>query len=137
MANAVVIRTLVDGPILTRLELTAVLDTADLVDFEVADIANFEQVDPLSRKKGTGFGIVSIPSYSISDGLEVQIYFEADTPDLFSVLTGRGSLSYAKEGFRRCMNSGRTGRILISTLGVIDGGTATFTIKLELRKQTS
>jgi hypothetical protein len=137
MANTITVRVLVDGPTVTNLEITGVLDTSDLSGFVVADPTALEVVDQLSQLQATGLGVVSIPYYSIEDGLEVELYFEASTPDVFSVLAGRGKMQYYKEGFRRCYNSAPTGRILMNTFGFATGGEFTFTIKLELRKQTA
>lgn len=138
MANQINSRVLVDGPSVVDIEVTGLLDTSDLEDYVILDVAELEPVDPLSRAKATGIGIVSISSYSIQDGLTVEISLEAYSPnDIVAVLTGRGSNSWEKDGWRYCYEEGKTGRILLSTFGVVEGGEYFFTLILRCRKQTA
>lgn len=135
MGNVVTANLLVDGHARTTIEVVGVLDTSDLVNFVAADVASLFVVDQGSKAKASGLGIERI-DYSIQDGLSVQIYFEATPNDLINSLVGRGKQDYKPEGFRYCMNSAKTGRILINTNGFVATGNFTFNLKLTMRKQT-
>lgn len=136
MANAITQRLLVDGPALTSLIVTGILDTSDLTAYTIVDPSVLDYVDQLTKARASGMGIINF-EYSISDGLEVTTYFDCPAPDIISVFTGRGKMSFNKEGYRACQNSNPTGLIKINTFGVVSGGTATFTLKIEMRKRTT
>ena len=137
MANSLVVKTELDGPGITILSVTGLLDTSDISSTTLIDAANLEPMDPILKNLAAGLGVSRI-EFDIEDGLIVNLYFEASpTSELIKPLTGRGKFEMHRFGWQRCLNAGKTGKILISTQGFTAGGTFTFGITLYLRKQAS
>lgn len=126
MANQVEIQIINDGPRNATVKVTGILDTSDLASTTIVDVANFA-FDPQT------FRLDHI-DYSISDGIEVQLLWDAtvDTPIL--VLAGRGRMSFCDfGGITNNSGAGRTGNINLLTEGWT-AGTQIFTVVLELIK---
>lgn len=137
MANAVVVKTELDGSGVTILSVTGVLDTSDVAYSTLIDAADLEPMDPVLKNLASGLGVSRI-EFDVEDGLIVNLFFDASpTPELIKPLTGRGKFEYHRFGWQSCKNAGKTGKISISTQGFTAGGTFTFGMTLYLRKQAN
>ncbi len=73
--------------------------------------------------------------YSISDQLEVQLAWDATSPQVIMPIAGRGRMSFWNfGGLTNNAGAGKTGRILLQTTGW-SSGTQIFSIVLECVKQ--
>jgi hypothetical protein len=75
--------------------------------------------------------------YSISDQLEVQLFWNATTPALILPLAGRGRMSFFNfGGLQNDAGTGKDGAIQLKTTGWTSG-TQVFSVILEMVKQGS
>jgi hypothetical protein len=127
MANAVTTQVLQDGSRNAVVKLTGVLDTANESYVVKINPANFAGI-PI------GFSIHHI-DYSISDPLEIQLFWDATTPAIIQPLAGRGKLSFSSFGglVSNAGAGGTPGAIGLLTTGYISGVT-TYSLILELVK---
>jgi hypothetical protein len=135
MANVVSTQLLEQGARNTVVKWTGLLDTSD----EAYNV----KLLPASP------GIVPTPSqwrldylwYSISDGLEIQLFWDATSPTLIVPLAGRGKIDYCNfGGLQNDAGAGKTGGLgmaAISLPGVTytAGKPFTYSLTLELVKQ--
>lgn len=133
MANAFTTHIFEQGPRNAVVQLTGLLDTANEAITVKVDPANFAPVP-------VGFRIDHI-DYSISDGIEVQLFWDATTPDLILPLAGRGRLGFSNfGGLQNPKSTGWTGKISQTTT-LLPGGSYTaaepyiYSLTLELVKQ--
>lgn len=127
MANSVTIQTIVDGAANTIVKITGVLDTSNLTSTTVLDPATLVPVPTQVR--------IDHVDYSISDQLELRLQWDATTPVDIMPLAGRGRMSFWNfGGLQNNAGAGKTGKILLSTVGYASG-TQVFSLILELRKQ--
>lgn len=133
MANVVTTQVLVDGPRNAVVKLTGLLDTSN----EAYNV----KVNPALFSGGpSGFRIDYI-DYSISDGIEVQLFWDATSPSLIQPISGRGRMGFANfGGLQNSKASGWTGAIGL-TAEQLPGATFTagepftYSLVLELVKQ--
>ena len=132
MANSFTTQILEEGQRNAIVKLTAVLDTSDLA------LSNAVQMSDINQG-----GIGATPTqvridhidYSISDQLEVQLWWDATTDVIIMPLAGRGRLMFWNfGGLTNNSGAGKTGNILIKTTGWTSG-TQVFSVILELVKQ--
>ena len=115
MANSFTTQILEEGQRNAIVKLTAVLDTSDLA------LSNAVQMSDINQG-----GIGATPTqvridhidYSISDQLEVQLWWDATTDVIIMPLAGRGKLMFWNfGGLTNNSGAGKTGNILIKTTG--------------------
>ena len=132
MTNSVTFQTLEEGQRNIIVKAAGVLDTSDYA------LNTF--ISAASSNQG---GIGATPTqlridhidYSISDQLEVQLWWDATTDVIIMPLAGRGRMSFWNfGGLINNAGAGKTGDILIKTTGWTSG-TQVFSIVLECVKQ--
>lgn len=135
MANSTSIQLIEQGARNAVFKLTGLLDTSD----EAYNV----KILPTTP------GIVPIPKqfrldylwYSISDGIEVQLFWDATTPILIGPLAGRGKMDYWNfGGLQNPGASGSTGGIGLTATSLpgatyTAGKPFTYALTLELVKQ--
>lgn len=140
MANAVQTQILLDGPVNTVIKLTGQLDTSDEAVNEKINPTTFTT----SYKRPQTWRIDHI-DYSIGDGIEVQLFWNATTPRIILPLAGRGRMSYWNFGGllnNGLADAGSTGGIALSAVS-LPGATYTagkpfvYSVVLELVKQAN
>jgi len=134
MANSVTFQTLEEGPRNIIVKVAGVLDTSDyaLNTFISAASSNQGGLGPVP----TQIRIDHI-DYSISDQLEVQLWWGATTNVIIMPLAGRGRMSFWNfGGLVNNAGTGKTGDILIKTTGWTSG-VQVFSVILECVKQGS
>ena len=127
MANLITTQILTDGPRNATVKITGVLDTSDLALQTVVTPGNF-------MGQFTGFRIYHL-DYSISDQLELQLEWHANTNVDILPLAGRGRMSFVD--FGGLVNNGGTGKngaIDLQSTGY-SIGTQIFSLVLELVKE--
>jgi len=127
MANVVTSQILQDGERRVVMLLTGTLDTSNESLVAKVDVSGLTPACSKIR--------VDEIYFVITDGLTVQLFWDATTDVRFAALTGSGELC-AEEwgGFQNNAADGVTGDILLSTLGW--SGTMCYTIVLLMSKQT-
>ena len=135
MANVVTTQLLEQGARNTVVKWTGLLDTSD-------EAYNIKLLPTTS-------GITPVPTqwrldylwYSISDGIEVQLFWDATSPALIVPLAGRGKIDYWNfGGLQNDAGAGKTGGIGLSAVSLpgvtyTTGKPFTYSITLELVKQ--
>lgn len=126
MANATHIQVINDGPRNATVKVTGVLDTSNLAYGIIIDPANF------------GFApqsfLVDYLTYAISDQLELQLFWDATTPQSMLPLAGRGRFDNCSfGGLPDDAGAGVTGKIGLSTTGWTSGSQI-FSLVFELVK---
>lgn len=131
MANSLKTQIITDGPRNATVKVTGVLDTSDLAYTVVVNPASFSPV-PFT------FRLFHI-DYSMTDGIEIQISWDATTPSIMLPVAGRGRMSFID--FGGLINDlasnapGYTGGIGIKTTGYPASTTQVFSLVFELVKQ--
>lgn len=127
MANVVAVQTLIDGPRNVVMKLTGLLDTSNESATLKVDVSTLGQTPTAVR--------IDKINYSISDQLNVQLYWDATTDLLIVPLAGRGEIN-AKQfgGLQNNAGAGKTGDIWLATTGWASG-TQSYEIILEMVKQ--
>jgi len=132
MANSVTYQVLEEGPRNIIVKAAGVLDTSDYSLNTFISMAS-------SNQGGTG----PVPTqvridhidYSISDQLEVQLFWDATTDVVILPLAGRGRMSFWNfGGLTNNAGAGKTGDVLIKTTGWTSG-VQVFSVILECVKQ--
>jgi hypothetical protein len=132
MTNSVTYQVLEEGPRNIIVKVAGVLDTSDYGLNTFISMAS-------SNQGGTG----PVPTqvridhidYSISDQLEVQLFWDASTDVVILPLAGRGRMSFWNfGGLTNNAGAGKTGDVLIKTTGWTSG-TQVFSVILECVKQ--
>jgi len=132
MTNSVTYQVLEEGPRNIIVKVAGVLDTSDYSLNTFISMAS-------SNQGGTG----PVPTqvridhidYSISDQLEVQLFWDASTDVVILPLAGRGRMSFWNfGGLTNNAGAGKTGDVLIKTTGWTSG-TQVFSVILECVKQ--
>lgn len=127
MANVLTTQIILDGPRNAIVKLTGVLDTSDESLTIKVDPASFSPIP-------TQFRIDHI-DYSISDQLEIQLFWDASSPLIILPLAGRGRLAFWNfGGLQNNASTGKTGKISLKTTGWASG-TQIYSVTLELVKQ--
>jgi hypothetical protein len=127
MANAITYQTLIDGARNTIIKVTGVLDTSNMVETSVIDLSTLVPVPTQLR--------IDHIDYSVSDQLELRLRWDATTPVDIMPLAGRGRMSFWNfGGLQNNAGAGKTGKILLSTVGYASG-IQVFSLILEMAKQ--
>lgn len=132
MANSFTTQILEEGQRNAIVKLTAVLDTSDLALTNAVVMSDINQ-----GGKGATPTQVRIDhiDYSISDQIEVQLWWDATTDVIIMPLAGRGRLMFWNfGGLTNNAGTGKNGNILIKTTGWTSG-IQVFSVILELVKQ--
>jgi len=132
MANSVTFQTLEEGQRNIIVKAAGVLDTSDYSLNTFISMASSNQ-----GGKGATPTQVRIDhiDYSISDQIEVQLWWDATSDVIILPLAGRGRMSFWNfGGLVNNAGAGKTGDILIKTTGWTSG-TQVFSVILECVKQ--
>jgi hypothetical protein len=132
MTNSVTFQTLEEGPRNIIVKAAGVLDTSDYSLSTFISMASSNQ-----GGKGPTPTQVRIDhiDYSVSDQLEVQLWWDATSDVIILPLAGRGRMSFWNfGGLVNNAGAGKTGDVLIKTTGYTSG-TQVFSIILECVKQ--
>lgn len=126
MANVTSTQIILDGPRNVVVKATGVLDTSDVTNLVIVNAAALLPVPPKLK-------IMKI-NYSVSDGMNVQLNWDAITDVPILTLSGQDHIKFDKfGGLVNNSGAGRTGNILLSTIGW--SGVKSYSLTLELRKQ--
>ena len=132
MTNSVTFQTLEEGQRNIIVKAAGVLDASDYA-LNTFISASFSNQGGLGATP-TQLRIDHI-DYSISDQIEVQLWWDATTDVIIMPLAGRGRMSFWNfGGLINNAGAGKTGDILIKTTGWTSG-TQVFSIVLECVKQ--
>lgn len=127
MANSTTYQILEQGARNAIVKLTGVLDTANVSLIPAFPIADLDPLPKLLR--------IDHIDYSISDQLEVQLFWNATTPALILPLAGRGKMSFwSFGGLQNNAGTGVDGQINLLTTGWTSG-VQVYSIILEMVKQ--
>lgn len=128
MANVLTNQTIIDGDRNLVVKLTGVLDTSNVSRTKVIDVSTF---DPAPTQVSIWY-----LSFSISDGIEVLLDWDATTPVTIMPLAGREEFDFSRFGGlqNNAATAGFTGDIYLTTYGY-SSGTVTYSIVLEMVKQ--
>jgi hypothetical protein len=132
MANSFTTQILEEGQRNAIIKLTGVLDSSDQALTNAVVMSDINQ-----GGKGATPTQVRIDhiDYSISDQIEVQLWWDATTDVIIMPLAGRGRLMFWNfGGLTNNASTGKNGNILIKTTGWTSG-TQVFSVILELVKQ--
>jgi hypothetical protein len=134
MANSVTFQTLEEGPRNIIVKAAGVLDTSDYALNTFISMAS-------SNEGGKGFVPTQVRidhiDYSISDQIEVQLWWDATSDVIILPLAGRGRMSFWNfGGLVNNAGAGKTGDVLIKTTGWTSG-IQVFSVILECVKQGS
>ena len=140
MANTFTTQIIEDGPVNTVFKMTGVMDTTPGEAYTVKiNPATFTT----SYKRPVTWRIDHI-DYSISDGIEVQLFWDATTPALILPLSGRGRMSFWNFGGlqNNATAPGFTGGIadqvvLVGGATFVTNAPYVYSIVLELVKQAN
>lgn len=132
MANSLTTQILEEGPRNVIIKIAGVLDTSDQALTTAIDVSTINQ-----GGKGPTPDTVRIDhiDYSISDQLEVQLWWDATTDVIIMPIAGRGRMTFWNfGGLTNNAGAGKTGNVLIKTTGYTSG-TQVFSVILECVKQ--
>ena len=132
MTNSVTTQILEEGPRNVIVKIAGVLDTSDYSLNTAIDISTLNQggIGPTP----TQLRIDHI-DYSISDQIEVQLWWDATTDVIILPIAGRGRMTFWNfGGLTNNAGAGKTGNINIKTTGY-SSGTQVFSVILEMVKQ--
>lgn len=126
MANAFTTQTLQDGESRIVMLFTGTLDTANESATAKVDVSALTPVPAKVR--------VDKIHYTVSDGLTLQLLWDATADVRFAALSGGGCLDATGfGGFQSNAGDGATGDIMFSTLGW--AGVMSYTVVLEMTKR--
>lgn len=130
MANELDIQKLLDGDRNLQIKVVGVIDSANFTDETIVDISTLTPTRPPT----TEVSVAEI-QYSIQDGITVYLYWEAAANKLICPLAGRGMFPILPDLVPLINDamSGKTGNVLLSTLGWTTG-TSAFTLILHFNK---
>jgi hypothetical protein len=133
MANATALKIIADGHNNAIAQLTGVLDTSNVSIAPAIVIADFTANDP-KMKAILGFQIASI-QFSVGSQLQIQLQWQATTPQLIAGIQDVGELCYESLGGIRPVTgaAGFNGAINLITTGWASG-TQLYTVVLFMQK---
>ena len=138
MANVFNMKVLQEGPRNAVVKLTGILDSGDLTAPSVVALSDFHNND--QNQYLTGFRIDFV-EFSMSTGLEINLWWNSNTPEQITPLAGRGRFGSKNYGglYPDPTRAGYDGSLNMSTTGAsggtfVTGQTANFTVILELVK---
>jgi hypothetical protein len=135
MANSVSIQLIEQGARNAIFKLTGLLDTSNEA-YNVKILPSTAGINPVPTQYRLDY-----LWYSISDGIEVQLFWDATTPTLIGPLAGRGKMDYWNfGGLQNDAGAGKTGGIGLSAIALpgatyTAGTPFTYALTLELVKQ--
>lgn len=128
MANSVNTQIMLDGPRNFTMRVTGVLDTSDLAQAVLVDVATLNY--PPGQLALWGI------EWAVEDTLAVNLLWDATTPVLLDTLTGRGKREKLERvgGIVNNAGAGKTGNVLYSTQGWATGAILSFDVVLKFTK---
>ena len=136
MANTYRSQLLVDGPRNVVVLASGILDTSDLASTVLLDPAVLVGTDNTGLIKAANLSLLKVV-FTVEDALEVRLAWDATTPVVFDILTGRTKTDYRDiSGLPppKPALTGATGKILISTEGWAVGKILSFTVTAYFKK---
>lgn len=134
MANVTAKQIINDGPRNHTVKLTGVLDTVDVASTVILDPSTMSSITTQGNTPPTRIFVDRI-EYDISDGLNVDLLWDATTPLLMASLYGRGAFKESHTGgFPDNSGAGITGSLRLQTRGFQAGTPASYTITLWCKK---
>ena len=136
MANSVQIQTLVDSERNLVVKLVGILDTSNVSLATLIDPATIAAVNAsgLSSQQPTKVAIKKV-TYTVEDGLAVNLYWDATTDVPIWRFVGRGKVMGEQIGFlQNNAGAGITGKVLYDTDGY-SSGSLSFSLLIECIKQ--
>lgn len=134
MANVFTTEVIQEGARNVNVKLVGILDTSDLASTIAVDVSTLNCGGTLPTPTQVRVDKIE---YSISDGIGVQLLWDATTDVTLAALAGRGEIMQQRSGgINNSAGVGKTGDILIKTTGWASG-IQTFTLLLDLVKQGS
>lgn len=119
MANAVEVNVLEDGPRNTVVRLAGQLDTSMEAYNVKLNPATYRSVFSLGPYKTPATWRIDFIEFSISDGMSVNLFWDATTPSIIVPLAGRGNKHFKNfggmSGYMASALPGWTGGIGLST----------------------
>lgn len=132
MANVFTTEVIQEGARNVNVKLVGILDTSDLASTIAVDVSALNCGGTLPTPTQVRVDKIE---YSISNGIGVQLLWDATTDVVLTALAGRGEILQQRSGgINNNAGAGKTGDILVKTTGY-SSGTQTFTILLDLIKQ--
>jgi hypothetical protein len=132
MANSLSIQILEEGPRNAVVKLVGVLDTSNQALATAVDLSTLNQGGLGPTPTGVRIDMVD---YSISDALDVQLFWDATTDVIALALVGREDMNFKSfGGISNNAGAGKTGNLLIQTTGYTSG-VQTFTLVIQMVKQ--
>lgn len=133
MANSLEIQITEEGPRNAVVKLTGVLDTGDAIEVPAISVTDFTNND--TNLVLTGFR-VDLIEWSMSDGLEINLFWNALTPQQIYQIAGRGRIFAQNYGgfVPDRTREGYDGSINLISTGFASGSIQNFTVILELVK---
>ena len=138
MANSVQIQTLVDSERNLVVKLVGILDTSNVSLATLIDPATIAAVNAsgLNSQQPTKVAIKKV-TYTVEDGLAVNLYWDATTDVPIWRFVGRGKVMGEQIGFlQNNAGAGITGKVLYDTDGY-SSGSLSFSLLIECIKQLS
>lgn len=136
MANTYRSQLLVDGPRNVVVLASGILDTSDLASTVLLDPAVLVGTDNTGLIKAANLSLLKVV-FTVEDALEVRLAWDATTPVVFDILTGRTKTDYHDiSGLPppKPALAGATGKVLISTEGWSAGKILSFTVTAYFKK---
>lgn len=134
MANSITTQVIVDGPRNVVLKIVGRLDTSNLASTTIADPALLAGIDISGTVKAAKVRIKSL-QYNVESPLSVVLSWDATAAVVAAELDGVGELEGGcYGGIPNNSGAGRTGKLLLTTLGWTSG-VASFTLIVELVKE--
>lgn len=132
MANSVTTQIIIDGSRNCTVKFEGVLDTSDVASMTVVDPALLAGIDQSGTLKATSLRVNKI-WHNVEDGLSVNLFWDATTPQRIEELTGRSNPCYEVfGGLVSNAGAGKTGKITATTEGWT--GIKSFSVILDLIK---
>jgi hypothetical protein len=133
MANSFGIDILQEGPRNAVVKLTGILDSGDITAQSIIALSDFTNND--KNLFLTGFRVDFI-EYSMSNGMEINLFWNSTNPEQIAPLAGRGRFGGRNYGgiTPDTTRTGYDGSINMSTSGTGAGVVNNFTVILELVK---
>ena len=136
MANSLTIEKLMEGPKIVSYRIVGIMDTSNFSGSTIVNPATLSSIEP-AMPGGRIPNQVAVDriQYSIEDGINVELIWDATSPVVCEFLSGRGKMDFkGVGGLQNDAGAGKTGKLLLSTVGYTSG-TVGFTLVLVVRKQ--
>ena len=129
MANITATQILVDGPRNTVVLCTGILDTSNVASAMILDVSTLA-----GTPAPTDLTIDKL-WWSVASPLQLLLWWDATTDDVFATLVDHGHLDYTCfGGLKNPRSAGWTGDVMLSTLGYT-AGTVSYSVVVHATKR--